>query len=225
MNLQEFLQSVHGGKLSVDDIGRGMHKCFKNASELVEDAELIIKQRPARALSLAVLAIEEIAKVILLANAAARAVAGPISWKEIQEDLNLRSHKVKQAVFAAYGKAILDKLSYLSEKDTWYNQEVPSGIGPLLDYMKQLGFYVDVAHGQFISPAEFGTDNKEWAEWLISIAKERLASFEKLHGTEEKSIKVARKAAELVTLVSNINDDDLLKERIHEFVKNNLQRT
>ena len=219
------MQTIRTGQLSVDEIGRGMHKSFKNAAELIADAELLLEQRPARALSLAVLAVEEIAKVVLLTNAAVRAGNSTISWKDIQKELDLRSHRHKQAVFAAYGRAILDKMASITGKDASYKQTVPGGIGPLLDYMKQLGFYVDVANGQFISPAEFGSDNREWSEWLISVAKERLRSFELLHETEDKSIKVARKAGEFASLISEAFDEEQLKQKIREFIERNLQRT
>ena len=222
MDIYEFLRTIRTGQLSVDEIGCGMHKCFINACELIQDAELLLEPRPGRALSLAVLAIEEIAKTVLLANAAARAAKTPLSWKDLEEDLDLRSHKHKQAVFAAYGEALLNKIQ---EEGTWYEQKVPGGLSPLLDYMKQLGFYVDVANGKFISPGEFGSDNKVWAEWLISVAKERLTSFNKLHRTQDGSVKVARKAAEFAALISEAVDEKQLKEKIDEFIKKNIQTT
>jgi AbiV family abortive infection protein len=224
MNLKEFLKTIRTGQLSVDEIGRGMHKNFKNATELIEDADLLLEHRPERAISLAVLALEEIAKIILLANAAARAAKTPVTWKEIEDDLNLRSHKHKQAVFAVYGSAILDKLASVEGKGTYYEQMVPGGLGPLLDYMKQLGFYVDIANGQFISPAEFGADNSEWASWLIAVAKERLITFEPLHGTEERSLNFARKTAELVSFMSGATDDEF-KQKVSEYIEKSLKKT
>ena len=221
MNFQEFVQTIRTGQLSVDEIGRGMHKSFKNAAELIADAELLLKQRPARAMSLAVLAVEEIAKVGLLTNAAVRARNSTISWADIQKEHDLQSHRHKQTVFAAYGQAILDKMGAITGKDNSYKQTVPSGIEPLLDYMKQLGFYVDVSDGQFISPSKFGSDNLEWSEWLISVAKERLRSFNLLHKTEEKSIEVARKAGEFALIISEDLDEEQLKQKIREFIKRN----
>jgi len=225
MNLKEFLKKTRTGQLSVDEIGRGMHKSFINANELIEDADILLEHRPERAISLTVLALEEIAKIILLANAAARASKSIVSWKEIDDDLNLRSHKHKQDIFAAYGSALLNKLSLAEENKYYYEQKVPGGIGPLLDYMKQLGFYVDVANGQFISPKEFGADNREWANWLISVAKERLKKFEVLHGTEDKSLEVARNAAELVSFISEVTNEDQFKQKIREFIEKRLQKT
>jgi AbiV family abortive infection protein len=225
MNLDEFLRTIRTGQLSVDEIGKGMHKSFRNATGLLEDADLLFEHRPERSLSLAVLALEEIAKIVLLANAAARAARSTVTWKEIEDDLNIRSHKHKQVVFAAYGSAILDRLASKDRRESHYERVVPGGIGPLLDYMKQLGFYVDVANGHFISPTEFGVDNREWAAWLIAAAKERLKGFEVLHGTEERSIRVAREAAEFASAISGAVDEDQLRNRIREFLERKLPKT
>lgn len=225
MDLKDFLRTIRTGQLSVDEIGRGMHKSFINASELIEDADIMLVHRPERAISLAVLALEEIAKMILLANAAARASKFMVTWKEIEDDLNLRSHKHKQAIFAAYGSAILNKLASTEGNKSYYEQMVPGGIELLLDYMKQLGFYVDVANGQFISPKEFGADNREWADWLISVAKERLKKFELLHGTEDRSLIVARKAAEFVSSISEVTNENQFEQKIRELIKKTLQKT
>lgn len=222
MTLQEFLRTIRRGEVTAEEIGRGMHKSFKNASGLIEDAEILLDGRPARALSLAVLAIEEIAKVVLLTNAAAGAVSGPLSWNKVQALLDLKSHRKKQAVFAAYGKAILDKLGGADGK-SFYEESIPGGIGPLLDFMKQLGFYVDVADGKFVSPDEFGADNRKWAVWLIEVGKERIKSFEKLHGSEEGSVRVAREAGELMALISEVSSEAELKDKIREFIRKKWQ--
>ncbi len=218
MTLQEFLGTVRKGELTVEEIGRGMHKSYRNACGLIEDAELLLDGRPARALSLAVLAIEEIAKVVLLAHAATSAASGPVAWNEIQTLLDLRSHRKKQIVFAAYGTAILEKFGGADGK-SFYEQSIPGGINPLLDFMKQLGFYVDVAGGKFVSPDEFGVDNREWAVWLIGVGKERIKSFERLHGSEEASVGVARRADELVAFISEASSEAELKDRIREFIR------
>ena len=62
MNVHEFIKTIRTGDLSNEAIGKGMHKSFVNAGELLEDAELLLPHRPARALSLAILALEETAK-------------------------------------------------------------------------------------------------------------------------------------------------------------------
>jgi len=218
MDMREFVKTLRTGRLSVDEIGRGMHKSFINARELIEDAETLLDKRPGRAISLAVLAIEEIGKVVLLANAAVRAAKAPVEWKVIQEELDLRSHQHKQTIFAAYGRTLLNDLASGKGKPSFYDNEVPGGIAPLLDLFKQLGFYVDAGNARFTCPDEFGRDNREWAEWLIRVAKERTESFEALHGTEDKSISVARRAAEFAAVVAQARDEADLKIRIREFL-------
>lgn len=162
-----------------------MHKSYKNACGLIEDAEVLLRKRPARALSLAVVAIEETAKVIMLADAAAQAAGATTSWQKIEDKLKLRSHQTKQTTFALYGSKLLDPAVHLTEgPGKYYTQQIPDGMSPLLDYFKQLGFYVDVVDGRFISPDDFGRENRQWTKWLIAVAKERLASFAPLHGTD-----------------------------------------
>ncbi|MBI5762453.1 MAG: AbiV family abortive infection protein [Planctomycetes bacterium] len=213
MNVHEFIQKQRKGTLSVDEIGSGMHMSFVNAVALIEDAEILLKRRPGRSISLAVLAIEEIAKVVMLADAALRAAISPVDWTVIQKDLGLRSHQNKQFVFAAYGRSILKKIASNAGKSNYYENPVPEGIVPLLDYFKQLGFYVDLVNGRFTSPQEFGMDNRKWAKWLIKVAKERLASIEHLHCTKAKSIKLAREAAELARIAAGSSGNaDLIKK-------------
>lgn len=220
MDTREFAKHIRTGKLSVEEIGRGMHKSYRNARHLVEDAETLLEKRPGRAISLAVLALEEIAKVILLAEAAIRAADGPVDWATIQEELKLRSHQHKQATLTAYGRSLLDKFASEDKPETYYENQLPTGIPPLLDLIKQFGFYVDAAEGQFIDPDEFGRENTEWAEWLIAAAKERVESLEPLHGTEQGSIKIARHAVEFAAMVvASQGDEAKLAQGIREFVR------
>jgi AbiV family abortive infection protein len=224
MNVHEFIKTIRSGNLSNEEIGKGMHKSFINARELIEDAELLLSHRPARALSLAILALEETAKTVLLTNAAAKARDKNIPWGELEKNLKLRSHAHKQAVYSAYGNAILNKLKN-EDEDVFAEESLPGGIGPLLEWMKQLGFYVDVANGKFISPKEFGADNWEWAKWLIDVVRQRLDRFEKLHGTEEKSIKIAKKAGELVEILLSFKDDNTFQKQLKDFVEEFSKKT
>ena len=154
----------------------------------------------------------------MLTNAAAKAKNTKVSWGEIEKELKLRSHAHKQAIFSAYGKAILEKLAKENE-DVFADQSLPGGIGPLLDYMKQLGFYVDVADGKFISPADFGSENLEWAKWLIDVVKERLNRFKRLHETEEGSLRVAKQAGDLADIFLKVSNEQELKDQLRDFIE------
>lgn len=167
-----------------------MHLCFVNASNLTRDAEGLLTESPDRAISLSILAWEEIGKIYLLCTAAAKA---PIEWQEIKKELRLMSHIHKQEVFAGYGKDFLNSLLTSIGKEP--DEEIPSRLAPLLNKLKQLGFYVDCFQGEFISPVDFGRDNSGWAIWLLEKAKERLESIRMMHHSEKSSINVARVAA------------------------------
>ena len=95
MDVNTFIKTTRTGNLSVEEIGRGMHKSYLNARGLIEDAEVLLEKRPGRAISLAVLAVEEIGKVILLAEAAARAASSPVWWEVMRRELDLLSHNQK----------------------------------------------------------------------------------------------------------------------------------
>ena len=110
MDVRQFLAQFDEGEITVEEVGRGMHVSFLNARSLVEDAELLLERRPARALSLAVLAMEETAKIFTLCTAAAMAYDGSVEWARARRKLDLLSHEAKQAVFAGYASAPRDAL-------------------------------------------------------------------------------------------------------------------
>jgi AbiV family abortive infection protein len=192
-----------------------MHRAYRNARDLAEDAQLLLKQRPARAISLAVLALEETAKIFLLAESIPTAAAGPVSWSEIERKRGLRSHKEKQGAFSGYGKSILSE-SYAAAGKRLYKTEMPEGIAPLLDWLKQMGCYVDVVKGRFISPEEIGVENRGWARWLIAAATDRLDSIEHFHETEARSIEVAKGIEKL----SQLGTAEDLLEAVQKALKN-----
>jgi AbiV family abortive infection protein len=194
MKIEEFLSQFSEGAIDTEEIGRGMNLCFTNAEALIEDAKILRISRPGRSISLAVLALEEIGKIFLLVNVAAVSSEELIPWKRIQKDLKLKSHRAKQTAFAVYGKNLLDKLKW-EESSGYSKTRIPESIINLLDRFKQLGFYVDSFNGQFISPIEFGESNEDWADWLISLANERLDSIRPMHNSEEASMKVAHASA------------------------------
>lgn len=217
MDLTHIMKHRREGELTLDEIGRGMHKSFRNAHSLIEDANLLLESRPGRALSLAVLSLEETAKVFLLANAAAKAANGPLRWREVERHLELRSHQAKQQVFAAYGRRVLARI-YQAQGKELYKHELPGELTPLLDRLKQLGFYVDVADGRFVSPDEFGAENREWAEWLIGAVRERLDSIEHLHATEDSSVRVARRSVDLARILTSAKNESELREALKSFI-------
>ena len=213
--MKNFLAGFNRGKLGPEELGRGMHLCFINARALVEDAEVLLPKSPGRALSLAILALEEIGKIFLLCNAAAKALTGPVTWERINR--KLRSHQHKQKVFATYGHTLLDKLGYSYEID------LPSGLVPLLDRMKQLGLYVDCFEGKFVAPEEFGRDNVEWSKWVLSLAKERLKSLAPLHSSKGSSIQVAKAAGTLLKAMGSTETAEDVRNALQMVLKEMLR--
>jgi AbiV family abortive infection protein len=175
-----------------------MHLCFTNATELLEDAQTLAATRPARALSLAILALEEFGEIVLLCNVAAELGLGPLSWREAERRYALRSHAVKHETVAGYGAAILDRLGPKGDgPERYYEAEFPVGAAQLLDMLKRLCLYVDFIRGRFSLPSEIGRENIEWVNWVMEVARERLESLRRMHATEASSKAVARRAAEL----------------------------
>src|SRR5712691_10537020 len=91
----------HQDPLFRRQIAEGMHTCFCNSVSLLEDARLLAKHdRLGRALSLSILAMEELAKVSLVCDAAG--LGGDVAcWKRFWQQLG--RHTVKQEKLAEYG--------------------------------------------------------------------------------------------------------------------------
>jgi len=218
MDVRQFLAQFDEGEITVEEVGRGMHVSFLNARSLVEDAELLLERRPARALSLAVLAMEETAKIFTLCTAAAMAYDGSVEWARARRKLDLLSHEAKQAVFAGYGRALLETLLD-KEPGTFYECEVPVGLIPLLNRFKQMGFYVDCFKGRFVCPEDDADNRAEWARWLLQAVKQRLASAESMHCTEEASRGVAEKAASLARAAATAGSQEAAVEALKVEIK------
>jgi AbiV family abortive infection protein len=196
-----------------------MHKAYTNACALIEDAETLLPTRPERAISLAVLAMEETAKIFLLCNAIVKAAEHPVEWKEIQREQKLGCHFAKQGAFAAYGTVIEELSEQLGNRFEGFETSVPNGIESLLNWFKQLGFYVDVVNGSFVSPAEFGQNNHETAEWLIAATKERLAHVDRTHSSPEASMEFAQRTAELIDIARTTSDLAILQNGLRDLLR------
>jgi AbiV family abortive infection protein len=215
-DLNSFFAHLDKGKPSIDDYGRGMHMCFKNAESLLTEAEYLRGVKSPRALSLGVLALEEIGKIFLLCDVAGRETLKPGLWTT-QRKGAFRSHRHKQGLAAVYGSALLNKL--YKDGYPYYETVIPSGAIPLLDRFKQWGFYVDFLAGTFQSPKTFGDENEEWIDWVISAAKERIESIRPLHETEEMSVWLGRTVNAMVFMLKDSQSVEDVEVRLREFIK------
>lgn len=220
MDLHDFLVKFDHGAPDVDELGRGMHACYANALSLLNDARRLLDASPARAISLAVLAWEETGKIFLLAEAVAKVTLRRANWEALRKDLRLQSHPAKQAALAGYGKTFLEPLRKKACLQG-YTHDIPEKIVPLLDKFKQLGFYVDLFEGKFIAPQQFGPDNRQWADWLISACSERLDSIRSMHQSEEDSLNTARRISDLVRQASQAKSQEGLRAVIRSFMDKN----
>lgn len=182
-----------------------------NARSLAEESRLLKENGyHARALSLAILALEELGKVPLICNMILYrkddAEAWRKAWKEFQ------SHRFKLGVWTVYGKRLLNMLGKS------YESEFPSGIEPLADKFKQLGFYVSIFKGEFVQPKEFAKDNHEWLDYFLGVLEERIVSFEPLHGSLESSERIAEEAIELLTTIKKSKSMDELKKLLSDWI-------
>lgn len=179
MNVDEFAKKLTPPALvTVDEFADGMHFAYRNAKQLVEDARTLRSQSPARAMALAILAMEEIGKIFLLYEIVISNAGRPVAGTEVAR--SVRTHSKKQLAFAMYG-------SHIDPSQFGYETDVPQEFLNLLDRLKQLGFYVDLTRGGFAAPSHFGEANEHLADWAIDAAKERLESLEGLHSSPDSS--------------------------------------
>jgi AbiV family abortive infection protein len=163
------------------ELADGAHKCFKNADGLLADARTLACERPgrpARALSLSILALEELGKIPVLFELSAEVAT--VRWKKFWND-EFPRHSFKQAEMARYG-------GYLAavDKDP-YQFRITAQMVDALDRLKQWGFYVDCHGGRFRSPSDIAVEFRDILDYLFAAAEERVDSFAQFHATVEQS--------------------------------------
>jgi AbiV family abortive infection protein len=168
--------------LPIDQVAEGLTACYRNASSLLEDARLLyFVPRPHRALSLTILALEELAKIPELhdqfANPETR--SNPESWKEFWS--RFVTHKPKQRRITAYGEKIA------ASGWTPFSATIGPEIAAVLDSVKQRGFYVDYVAPHFLVPAA-NSDVALAFEQLFLFAAERLGAFASWHVSPQRSL-------------------------------------
>lgn len=168
-----------------------MNLFFQNASELVEEAKILFAaKRYARAFSLTVLSLEELAKPVLLLNAIFFEKNDKEAWSALWNAL--RSHESKQRVWSSYGE--LSKKWKIPVSRS-YADRFPAGVTVLLERFKQAGFYVTYfSQSGFILPNELAADNQNWIKRLIRFADRRIQAFSDLHGSRALSEAVVRRS-------------------------------
>ena len=212
ISMNDFKSYFIGEPIEKEQVVKGMHLCFMNAKAMVDESRLLKENgHHARALSLIILALEELGKIPIMMNAIILKKDDYQAWKKFWKEL--QKHKIKISVWSVYGK-LLAKFP-----GKGYETEFLEGIESLADKFKQLGFYVSFFKGEFLYPEDIAKDNYEWLEYFMEAANERIDSFETLHGSLESSKRFVDNAEELIKTVKKAKTKEELKNEITEYLK------
>jgi len=187
------LGSGHNPKrpLTVHETARGLTACYLNALALLEDARLLAANgREPRALSLTILALEELAKVPDLydhyVNPETRNDSN--AWADLWKRWS--RHQPKQERIGVYGNFLrnsagLEKTVF--QNPTPYATYFKENAYAHLDVLKQRNFYVDFIDSRFQRP-EASQEICTVLDFLFSFVEERADSFGSWHVTPERSV-------------------------------------
>ena len=209
--MKDFMSGFKGQPIDKKQIALGMHSCYMNAKALADEAKLLKENGHfARALSLTILALEELGKIPLICDMILYGADDTEGWRKTWK--KFQSHRIKLGVWTFYGKRLLNVFG------KGYESELPSGIEPLADKFKQLGFYVSFFKGKFLLPEDFSKDNYEWLEYFLTVLDERISSFEPLHGSLERSEKFIDRGVEFLATVKKAKTKDELKKILSDWL-------
>jgi len=213
--MKDFLSGFKGQPLDKRQIAAGMHLCYTNARTLADEAKLLKENGYyARALSLTILGLEELGKIPLILDMILCPADDAEAWRRAWQEL--QSHKVKLGVMTVYGRQVLRVLGKSFET------ELPLGIEPLANKFKQLGFYVTFFKDRFILPEEFAKENYEWLDWLLLVLRERISSFERLHGSLQNSERFTDEAVEFVATVRQAKTRSERKKMVSDWLSQHM---
>lgn len=176
--------------LTPEQAAQGSHLCFVNTNELLIDARLLAKEgRLCRALSVTVLALEELAKISELYRVAieSQLASDAVDWKAFWKEFIY--HKPKQKRATAYGNVIKgvsgesDGLTNPLPYKSYFSDETFGH----LDKAKQKNFYVDFADGRFVAPRNDDQTKKILSE-LYGFVSERIDTFGSWHSSIDRNV-------------------------------------
>lgn len=175
------------GSLPQDEVAAAATAYFENACELLSDSHLLVAHgRPQRAIGLAVLSLEELAKIPMIVNTWLRDVRGEErAWAEYWKVGG--RHKPKQELLLAYGSRIRTEFDGDPMSDRKLYEFYPlKELVEHLDRFKQSSWYVDIRedgiHQPVVSPADL-----EALDFILALVQERADSFEAWHGSVRRS--------------------------------------
>jgi AbiV family abortive infection protein len=194
-SVQSALSRIASGRLerhalSLSQVADGVSSCYHNAASLLSDAQLLWENsRHSRALSLTILALEELAKIPDLHDQYLRENTriDPIAWNEFWG--RFTQHKSKQKRIVAYGNIFSRGAKDPSAADSsWspFAHFLSADVVASLDIVKQRGFYVDYVSPRFLVPQSSKDVVVAFSD-LYAFAEERLYAFGTWHITPQRS--------------------------------------
>jgi len=167
------------GKLNNKKIAEGINVARRNASRLLEDAEMLLdSKRYASAVSLAILSIEESGKEHILR----RLAIASTDEEELQIWKDYRSH-TKKNIMWFMPQLVKDGARYLDDFKSLFEPEAEHPY--VLNQLKQISLYTDcLGRAHWSEPS--AVIDEELARMLVKIAK----LFVKGRNMEEKEIEL-----------------------------------
>lgn len=171
-----------GGELTEIEVADATVAYLKNGNDLLSDARLLFSnKRFVRGTALAVLALEELAKVKIIVETFLRFTHSvePDAWKKYWKSGG--SHKTKQEEIISYGKII--RAAYDGDPmhgRYLYRHYAPEAALEKLDWLKQASFYVDLREDGIHAP-KASEDIRKATDYLITFAQERADSYMSWH--------------------------------------------
>jgi AbiV family abortive infection protein len=177
--MEDFFEGFDQGPIPDEEVALGMHFSFVNAQQLYQEANLLREQNHrARAISLAILCLEELGRIPVLLNAVRIGRDDKDMWKRFWK--RMRSHKFKMGLWSVYGKG-LERNG--SEDARFYSDRIPTNSEDFYDRWKQCGFYVSFAKGKAVLPDTIAGDNPHLLDDLFRMTENRIQGFKSLHET------------------------------------------
>ena len=167
-NKKSPISNKYNSPISIDDAARGIKAAVLNGKDLLNDAQLLFdNERYARAMSLAILAIEEIGKVEIIKNLLLSKQKVASIWKDV------RDHKSKNIIWQF---PILKHIGLTDARSLENLIDRKAAPAAYLDDLKQLGFYTEALENEnskscnWVIPSE--AVDKESASFYIQTARQ-----------------------------------------------------
>jgi len=137
-------------KLTLDQLAIGRAKAFQNAADLIEDVDLLFRQRRwARVVFLSQIAIEELGKYLMIIGAIGQVLKNQMDWQSFWK--RFKKHTEKTGNILTFD-AFLSP--FISDEDTLEKWQRVQRDEVELEKRKLSSLYVDFQSNQFVLPMD-----------------------------------------------------------------------